>query len=231
MPETAPAVIPARGSYPVKRGAAVAATAVLPLVLAACGTTPLGRPEPLAAPRVAPVSMESATPEQRKFLEAQEPSLSRLNVVRTFSVNPRLAEAWQPFAYYVLRTSTLPPRDREMLILRIGWLNQSRYEFTQHVRVAKGLGFTDADIERVKAGPDAPGLDAFDAALLHAVDQLRSTSFVDDRVWSVLKSRYDDAQLMDVVVTTGQYNIVSWYLNTLGTPIEDWATPQPMSPN
>ncbi len=45
----------------------------------------------------------------------------------------------------------------------------------------------------------------------------------------MLKSRYDERQLMDVVVTTGQYNLVSWYLNTLGTPIEDWATPAPMS--
>ena len=156
--------------------------------------------------------------------------MSRLNVVRTFTVNPRLAEAWQPFAYYVLRTSTLPPHDRETLILRIGWLNQSQYEFSQHVRVAKGIGFTDDDIERVKTGPDAAGLAPFDVALLRAVDQLRTKSFVDDGVWSVLKTRYDEKQLMDVVVTTGQYNIISWYLNTMGTPIEDWATPAAMAP-
>jgi 4-carboxymuconolactone decarboxylase len=174
--------------------------------------------------------METATPEQKRFLESQDPSLARLNVVRTFSVNPKLADAWQPFAFYVLRTSTLPPHDREVLILRIGWLNQSQYEFTQHVRVAKGVGLTDADIERIKAGPDAPGADPFDAALVRAVDQLRSKSFVDDSVWAILKSRYDEKQLMDVVVTVGQYNLVSWYLNTLGTPFEKGVTGLPMSP-
>ena len=209
-----------------------AAVAALSLaVLAGCATGPtLGRPEAMPTPRVAPVTPQTADAEQKKFLDAQEPSLSRLNVVRTFTVNPRLAEAWQPFAYYVLRTSTLPPHDRETLILRIGWLNQSQYEFTQHVRVAKGVGFTDDDIERVKAGPDAPGLAAFDAALMRAVDQLRTKSFVDDATWAVLKTRYDEKQLMDVVVTTGQYNIISWYLNTMGTPIEDWATPAAMAP-
>lgn len=199
------------------------------LALAGCASAPLGQPVALPAPRVAPVTMDGATAEQRRFLDQQEPSLSRLNVVRTFAVNPRLAEAWQPFAYYVLRTSTLPPRDRETLILRIGWLNQSRYEFSQHVRVAKGLGLTDADIERIEAGPDAPGLAPFDAALVRAADQLRSRSFIDDATWAVLKTRYDEKQLMDVVVTTGQYNLVSWYLNTLGTPMEDWAVPQPMA--
>lgn len=197
--------------------------------LAGCAAGPgLGRPEALATPRIAPVAPETATPEQKAFLDRQEAALSRLNVVRTFTVNPRLAEAWQPFAYYVLRTSTLPAKDREWLILRIGWLNQSRYEFTQHVRVAKGAGFTDEDIERVKIGPDAPGVDPFAAALMRAVDQLREKSFVDDPTWAVLKTRYDEKQLMDVVVTTGQYNIISWYLNTMGTPIEDWATPVPM---
>ena len=213
----------------MQRRISMATLAASTLFLSACAEAPLGQPRPLAAPRVAPVTMDEAAPDQRKFLDAQEASLSRLNVVRTFAVNPRLAVAWQPFAYYVLRTSTLPPRDRETLILRIGWLNQSQYEFTQHVRVGKGTGLTDADIERIKSGPGAPGLDPFSVALLSAVDQLRSKSFVDDPTWAVLKSRYDEKQLMDVVVTTGQYNLVSWYLNTLGTPIEDWATPVPMS--
>ncbi len=188
----------------------------------------MGNPEPLAAPRVAPVAPERATPEQKKFLDAWPASMSRLNVVRTFVVNPQLAEAWQAFSVYVLRTSTLPPRDREILILRIGWLNQSRYEFTHHVRVAKGAGLTDAEVDQVKAGADAAGWSEFDAALVRAADQLRANSFIDDQVWALLKSRYDDKQLMDVVVTVGQYNLISWYLNTLGTPLEDGVVGVPM---
>jgi alkylhydroperoxidase family enzyme len=151
-----------------------------------------------------------------------------LNVVRTFARNPKLAEAWGPFAFYVLRSSSLPARDREILILRIGWLNQSQYEFTQHVRVGKASGLSDADIERIKEGSDAPGWSAFDATLVRAADQLREKSVIDDQVWTALKARYNENQLMDVVVTVGQYNLVSWYLNTLGTPFEEGVTPHPM---
>jgi 4-carboxymuconolactone decarboxylase len=188
----------------------------------------MGKPEILATPRITPLSPATATAEQKKFLDAQPAGLSRLNVVRTFVVNPQMAEAWGPFGFYVLRTSTLPPRDREILILRIGWLNQSQYEFTQHVRVAKGVGMSDAEIERIKAGADAGGWTAFEAALVKATDQLRANSFIDDKVWAVLKSRYDDKQLMDVIVTVGQYNLISWYLNTLGTPLEDGVVGVPM---
>lgn len=55
------------------------------------------------------------------------------------------------------------------------------------------------------AGPDAPGLVPFDAALMRAVDRLRAKSFVDDATWSVLKTRYEEKQPMAVVLTAGQY--------------------------
>lgn len=195
----------------------------------ACSTAPqIAQPAQLSLPRVAPVNPANANPDQKRFLDSQDASLSRLNVVRTFVVNPKLAEAWQPFAFYVLRSSTLPPREREILILRIGWLDQSQYEFTQHVRVGKAAGLKDEEIERIKAGADAPGWSTFDAALVRAADQLRANATINDAVWDVLKTRYDEKQLMDVVVTVGQYNLISWYLNALGTPLEAGVVGHPM---
>ena len=182
----------------------------------------------LNPPRLAPVSDATATPEQKKFLDAQDPALRRLNVVKSFARNPKLAETWTPFAGYVLRNSSLPPRDREILILRMGWLNQSQYEFTHHVRVGKAAGLTDDDVARITQGADAPGWTEFEAALMRAADQLHTKSVIDDAVWRTLKGRYDENQLMDVVVTIGQYNLVSWYLNALGTPLEDGVTQYPM---
>lgn len=97
------------------------------------------------------------------------------------------------------------------------------------MRVGKASGLNDDDITRITQGADASGWNAFDAALMRAADQLHAKSVIDDAVWSTLKSRYDENQLMDVVVTVGQYNLVSWYLNTLGTPFEEGVAPYPMS--
>ena len=205
----------------------------LPLSLLACALAGyagarLALPAVPATPRLTPVDPATATPEQRRFLDSLEPNLARLNILRTFARNPRLASVWQPFAGYVLRGSTLPARDREILILRIGWLNQSAYEFTQHVRVAKTAGLTDAEIRRIQQGPAAPGWNSFERALLEAADQLHGNASIDDRVWRELRSRYDETQLMDVVVTLGQYNLVSWYLNAIGVPLEAGVERYPM---
>ena len=181
-----------------------------------------GRP-----PRIAPITPEAATPEQKALLDADP--IAHLNVIRTKVVSPALYKSWSRLSRHVLRHSSLPERDRELLILRIGWLNQSQYEFTQHVRVAKGVGFTDADIARLKLGADAPGWTPLEAALVRSADQLRSDGMINDPVWAILAASYSEVQLLDVIATVGQYNLISWFLNTLRTPLEPGVKPHPMA--
>ena len=115
----------------------------------------------------------------------------------------------------------MPARDREMLILRIGWLCQAKYEFGQHTLNGKEVGLTDEEILRITKGPDAPGWSEFDAALIQAADELYNDAIISDATWNTLSERYDEKQLMDVVFTVGQYNLVSWALNSFGVQLEE----------
>src|SRR5215813_10852378 len=89
-----------------------------------------------------------------------------LNIFATLAHHPGLMKRWLVFGTHVLAKSTLPARDRELAILRIGWLCRAEYEWGQHVQIARGVGIADDEIERVAAGPDAPGWSAGEAALL-----------------------------------------------------------------
>lgn len=202
----------------LNRSFALGVCAAIALAGTARAADPVPTPTLPSPPRVAPVGPDSKLTD------------STLNVVRTMAQNPDLIAVWQPFSDYVLRHNSLPERDRELLINRIGWLNQSQYEFSQHVRVALRSGVTEAEIEMIKRGPGAPGWSDFDRALLTAADQLKEKSAIDDDVWAVLKTRYSQAQLMDVIVTCGQYNMISWYLNGLGVPLEPGVPAVPMTP-
>src|SRR5262245_20749667 len=82
--------------------------------------------------------------------------------------HPALLRRWLVFAAHVLAKSSLPERDRELLILRTGWNCTSKYEFGQHVLIARRCGISDAEIEALKAGPDAPSWSAHDRTLLTA---------------------------------------------------------------
>ena len=67
--------------------------------------------------------------------------------------------------------STLTARTREMLILRIGWLCQSEYEWSNHEPGGRRAGMTDDEIRGPPRGPDAPVWDRVDAAILRAADE------------------------------------------------------------
>lgn len=144
-----------------------------------------------------------------------------LNLFRVMMNHPKLTRRWTVFAGHVLHKQTVPLRERELLILRIGWLNQAEYEWAQHVEIARRGGITAAEIERIKQGPGA-GWNAHESALLQAADDLFENSVVSDAAWATLSAKYSTQQMMDVVFTIGQYNLVSWALNSFGVPLDDF---------
>jgi 4-carboxymuconolactone decarboxylase len=136
--------------------------------------------------------------------------------------HPKLTRSWGRFAGYILSArQTLPVRDREILILRIGWLNQAPYEWEQHVRIGMAAGLTDDEIDRISKGPKA-GWNKHEAALIQAADDLYENSVVSDETWKQLSERYNTEQMMDTVFTIGQYNLLSWALNSFGVPLDDY---------
>jgi len=144
-----------------------------------------------------------------------------LNIFRTLAHHPALLKRWTVFGNHVLFKSTLPARDREILILRIGWLCRAEYEWGQHVVIGKREGLDDEDIEHIRVGPTADGLDPFEAELLRAADELHGDAMISDPTWQALSQRYSTEQMLDLVFTVGQYNLVSMALNTLGVQLDD----------
>lgn len=177
----------------------------------------------LSTPRIPPVPREQWTPAQAAIAG---PILERhgklLNIFRTQLAHPEAMKAFLGFGSYVLsKRNTLAPRERELVVLRIGFLCRSGYEWTQHRRIGLNAGLTEADIERIKQGPDAPGWSPADVALLRAADELHAEQFISDAAWNALGSHFTAQQCVDVVYTAGQYTLVSMLLNTLGVQLDD----------
>jgi alkylhydroperoxidase family enzyme len=173
----------------------------------------------LSKPRIDPLLPEQYSEEQRELLtRGNQPRI--LNVFSTLATHTDLYKRWLPFANHVLFKSTLSARDREILILRIGHLCRSGYEFHQHTRIGKAAGLSDAEIEAIKTGPDAGSWSDFERALLRAVDELHGDAFLSDATWNALRERYSELQMMDLVFAVGQYNMVSMALNSFGVQLE-----------
>ncbi len=176
-------------------------------------------------PRIQPVSLADAEPETRELLGAlsnlRGDDAEVLNVFRTMAQHPKLMKRWLVFANHVLTKSTISGRDRELAILRSGWRCHAPYEWGQHVVIGMREGITEAEIEAIAAGPDAPGWSAHDAAILRAADELHDTSTISEATWATLAETYDQHQCMDLVFAIGQYHLVSFALNAFGVERDD----------
>ncbi|MEE2663587.1 MAG: carboxymuconolactone decarboxylase family protein [Myxococcota bacterium] len=174
------------------------------------------------AVRLAPLAPDDWSEEARHALAGlTRPDGSVLNIFATLARHPKLLESWLGFGVHVLGSSTLEPRERELAILRVGWLCRSEYEWGQHVAIGKHAGVTDVDLARLGDGPDAAGWSDRERAILHAVDALHETQTIGDAEWRALAQHLDERQLLDLVFTVGQYTLVSMALNTLGIPLDD----------
>ena len=175
----------------------------------------------LSVPRVPPLDPEALTEEQREIAIKSSPGdAGLLNITKTLVRHPKLLKRWNVFAGHVLVKSSLPPREREIAILRVGWLCRAEYEWAQHVVIGRQCGLDDEEIERIKAGSGAPGWTAHESAILRATDELHEDSFVRDETWTALAATWSEEQLMDFVFAVGQYHLVSMALNTLGVQID-----------
>ena len=140
---------------------------------------------------------------------------------KTLVNHPDLARRWLVFGNHILGKSTLPASEREILILRIGYLCQAGYEWGQHVIIGKRSGMTVADINACKTGPDTPGLKEADRLLLLATDELHADAHISDSTWEGLTAHFSTRQMMDLVFTVGQYNMVSMALNSFGVQLDE----------
>jgi alkylhydroperoxidase family enzyme len=171
----------------------------------------------LATPRIGPVPEQGRTEAQRQML-ASRPDY---NIYKTLAHHPELYTRWSGLGRILLNGSNIPARHREMLMLRMGWLCQSEYEWAQHARIAtSSAGMTDQEVHRIAEGPNAAGWTDFERSLLRMVDELRYDAIVSDATWRAIRKEYSDQQMMEALFTAAQYQLVSMALNSLGVQLD-----------
>ena len=172
------------------------------------------------AARIPPLEPNEWTPEQRKRFDPNGTGQRASNVFVTFVRNPPADRLRGPINQHILNATTLSVRQRETLLMRIGVLCRSEYEWAAHSRLGRRAGMTDADVARIVAGPDSGGGDPLETALLRATDELYRDDRVSDETWAMLAKTLDTKQLLDVLIAVGGYRATSMAINSAGVQLD-----------
>ena len=174
------------------------------------------RVAPLAAPRIAPLSDAELTDAHKAIIARFTRDGRANNALRTLLRVPELAEAVMPYTTYLMNETSISPRQRELLIMRVAWLHGNENLWAEHAPRARVYGLDDAAIRRIAEGPDASGWDRFDATLLRLADQQYRNSSTTNATWKALSERYDLFNMVDAIETVNHFTTLSIYYNSLG---------------
>lgn len=178
--------------------------------------------------RIEPIDLDQAPAEVREMLESVRWNGVVPNLHRTMANYPSALTAFKAWGKHVLRGgNSLSERQREIMVLRVGWLCRAGYEWVAHVEIGKDAGLTDAEIEQLKVGSSHPGWQPQDRDLVRAAEEIHNDRFISDGTWNALATHLDRNQCMDVVFTVAQYELVCTILNSFGVQFDgDRALPQ-----
>lgn len=144
-----------------------------------------------------------------------------ISVNRTIARHPKLYERWQPRQGLVVRVSKLPPKQRELIILRTGWNCQSEYEWAKHVGTVGRARDHGLDPVRIAEGASSSVWDAVEKTLIRAADELYRDAVVSDATWRALSPQLGTELTMTAVVTVSDFRAISVSLNAYGVQLED----------
>ena len=143
------------------------------------------------------------------------------NVFATLLRHPKLMKRWMVFANHCLFKSSLPARERELVILRTAWLARSGYEWGQHVVIGKRSDVTDAEIDALKAPLDDHDWTPAERALLDGTDELAADVDLTDATWAALNEHFSEEQVIDLIFLFGQYRGLAGALNAFGVQLDE----------
>ncbi len=144
-----------------------------------------------------------------------------LNAMGVLAYHPPLTLAFNHLISHALYFTSLTPRQRELLVLRVAHLREARYEWAQHVYQAGQAGLTPDEIAHVRAGPEAGDWPPLERALLAAADELVADARIGDDTYAALSAEFDARQMMDVVFTVGAYEVFAMALRTFDVDLDD----------
>ncbi len=167
------------------------------------------------SPRLRPLDPSEFTSEQKALVGDWDKMHFATVTVR----HPQMYQVFLPYLARLIRETSLPPRDREVLIIRTLAIADESYEQAHHLNIALNAGLNEPEVAAVKGS--GKGLSAFDHLLMRAADELLADYQLSDETWGAIAECYSEVQLMEVVYLVGCYTTMAMLTKTFRIPLED----------
>ncbi|MGA8327782.1 MAG: carboxymuconolactone decarboxylase family protein [Mycobacterium sp.] len=152
-----------------------------------------------------------------------------LNVFRVLANAPNVFAGWTQMVDELFDSPTFSLRTREVVILRVAHLQGSRYELSQHSRIARSAGLTERQIDAILDDGDLDAVDfsRTERVVLDLVTELCTTHRLTDESFATGHSALGDEALTELLMLISCYYGLALVLNAVDVDTDTAATFQP----
>jgi 4-carboxymuconolactone decarboxylase len=152
-----------------------------------------------------------------------------LNVFRLLANAPTVFAGWTQMVDELFASPTFSRRMREVVILRVARLQDSRYELGQHIGLARDAGLTDDQISAIVETDDfeAAGFSATERLALDVTTELCRTHRLGDDTFTKAQAVFGDEALTELLMIISCYYGLALVLNAADLDVDAAARFQP----
>jgi alkylhydroperoxidase family enzyme len=186
--------------------------------------------------RLKQVSLKEASPEVRKiyaqFFGDRDPVAAPGTATgtpgdywTTYALVPDILQMSRDTLFALLEPGrALKPRYRELAILRTGIVGDSKFEYSQHMKVARMVGIAENQLDAIKGWVTSDKFDAADRAVMAATDELVARNLIEDATFAALKNHFSDVQIMELVFVIATWRMHGMVVRALHLEYDDDTT-------
>jgi alkylhydroperoxidase family enzyme len=127
----------------------------------------------------------------------------------TYALVPDILKASRDSLIAMLQPNrALPAPLRELAILRAAIAGDSRFEYSQHMKVARMAGLSEDKLAAIKGWATSDKFDPKERAVMAAADEMVARNLIEDDTFAALKRHFGDEQIMEIV-----YVIALWRMH------------------
>lgn len=164
----------------------------------------------LVGDRFQPLKYADMTPEQKTMVDHLLAG-ERGGMGGPFNVllrSPEMGDLGQQVGARMRFHNSLPANIRETVIILTGRWWMAQYEWTAHKRLALQEGVKPEIIDAIAAGKRPTGMDAKMEAAYNFITELYKTRQVSDATFQAAKAQFGERGIVDMIGTSGWYDIV-----------------------
>ena len=172
--------------------------------------------------RVRLIEKKQAPPEVREIFQKIEDNGARiLNLYKVAAHSPKVILNLIRLGNSVIGRMELPPKLREIVILRVAKLTGSEYEWAQHVPVALEVGISQKQLDSISDWKSSSEFNNEERAVLQYTDEVARNVTVTDQTFNSLKNFFNEQTIVELTITIGYYGMLARLLVPLQVEVDE----------